>query len=194
MRSEELEQDRKIADGRLAGAVAESKSISDETERLRAIHRKINSTLAARDVEWEKAQWWIHSIDTLQKWAAGDGKLPKLGMLEVSETELRVLKVALDQIGTKLLVLSAREHMSLSEQLEYRSRLRHIDSIQAHFDAQEALESVGQAIGEGAIVNIEGGAAELLQRQADELLKESNSERERAEELVTGLPKTKGGR
>src|SRR5665213_101037 len=116
MRFEELEQDRKLANDRLAEAVAESEVISSETARVRLIHKKINITMAARDAEWEKAQWWTQNNEALHACAASGGKHPKLGMLETSETELRILKIALDQVATKLLVLSAREHMSLAEQ------------------------------------------------------------------------------
>ena len=136
----QIEQGRALANERLAAAVAQSREIAEETARIRAIHKKINATLAERDIEWEKKQWFSQNVEALHAWVSG-GKLPSVKALDASENELRVLKVALDQIGVKLLVLSAREHMSVSEELECETRLAHLAALEAHFRTEEFLRS-----------------------------------------------------
>ena len=129
----------------------------------------------------------------MHAWVSG-GKLPSVKALDAKEYELRVLKVALDQIGVKLLVLSAREHMSVSEELECESRLAHLAALEAHFRTEEFLRSGAEILGEDANVDVNNSTAERLQFEADQLLTRSSAERERAEELIKSLPKTKGGR
>jgi hypothetical protein len=192
-REQQFEEDRAVANKRLSAAVAESTEIHDQTERLRSIQRAINAEAGNRDIEARRAEWFNENVTGLVAWASGSGTLPSLKPIDKLEYEARVLNVALGQTLTKLLIVQARMHASRSEELECLSRLRHIDALESHFKTEEFLKSGAEIMGVGANVDVNNSAAERLQIESDLLLKEADSERRRAEEIMTANFK-KGGR
>jgi hypothetical protein len=192
-REKQFTDDRAVATEWLAAAVAESKAINDETERLRSIQVAINAEVANRDRDWERRQWFVQNVDSLVAWTAGSGSLPKMKALDTSEYEARVFNVALEQVVLKLMAMQAAAYASRSEELECQSRLKHIDALEAHFKTEEFMKSGAEIMGEDARVDVKGSVAEKLQKESDELLMASNHARQRAMELVGALPKTRKG-
>lgn len=179
-----------LAERRLADARLTRGEIAAKISRLGNAYKLVNSKLAAADPVWLEQEYFEGLIAH-----ANDGaKAPSTKPIETLGTELRLLRLAADNFAVRLWKVSAAEMIAESDELYLEARIFQLRANAQNVETAMAIASVRDQIGEGALVTVENGVAEALQRKADELTEQAGRMRREGESKLTQLAENMKGK
>jgi len=173
-----------LAEQRLAEARTTKAEVSNKLSRVKTAYKLVNSKLATADIVWLERQY----LEELVAHANDGTKAPSMRAIETLAAEIRLLKLAAEDFAVKLWAISAAEMIAESDELFCEARIAQLQSNAADLEAATAIAGVRDQIGgPGALITVEGGACEELQRKADRLTERAAQLRREGEEKMATL-------
>ncbi len=179
-----------LAQTLLGEARVTTAEISKKLSRLKTAHKLVNAKLAAADLAWLERQY----LEELISHANDGAKAPSTKAIETLSTEIRLLKLAAENFAKKFWAVTAARMIAESDELFCEARIAQLQSNDANVAAAMAIAGVRDQIGgTGALITVEGGASEELQRRADALTEQAAALRREGESRLAALTEmTKG--